>query len=121
MAFNISYTYQLIDKFSGPLKKVTKAQSLFQKGIRKSTEGVNRLSSKLNAGNRVAGGYTHTMKTTAASMGNLSRATRETKQTAEALSKSTERANRSLKKMTKTSGRLRGGLRRASSSMSTPP
>lgn len=43
MAYSISYIYQVIDKFTGPLKKITSSTDKFEKSMKKSRSAVDKL------------------------------------------------------------------------------
>lgn len=55
MAFSVSYIYEIINRYSGPLSKITKDTNRYQRAASSAAKQVNKLSGRLkNAGDRMA-------------------------------------------------------------------
>lgn len=56
MPFSISYIYQVVDKYTRPIRKITKASKRLQSTMKKTSKAVSRFSSKMTSLQSVAGG-----------------------------------------------------------------
>jgi TP901 family phage tail tape measure protein len=106
MAYSVSYIYDIVDRYSAKLKKITKATADFEKRVESVQRHVGGLNQKLNSSRETFGRLGSRVANTSGRLNRLNGKLDQTGKALDRLDRRTERINRTTSKTRKGFGDL---------------